>query len=346
MKETIKLFVFFFLGVLSSYGQDAHFSNMDYSPMNINPGLAGANYGLQANASYRTQWNSVGTPFQTIAASFDMRVNENSRNKNGHFAVGFNFYNDRAGETRISTNQASFNAAYHLMIDRQSTIGLGMFAGFGQRSLDASSGMWGNQYDGFAYDPTMASGETFSNANFTHLDVGTGIVYTFGANERRMRANNGLRINAGYAVFHVNRPSYSFIGEGEDPLYMRHAVFANGSIGIPGSTMFIDPGVYFQLQGPSTEFLIGADYRVLLNEGSKVTGNIKRSSVAFGAYFRARDAIVARFIYEFSGLSIGFSYDFNISTLSEVSSGRGGAEFFLRWRMNELPGTGATRSRI
>lgn len=345
MRTLQSIVLFLFIGFVS-WGQDAHFSNMDYSPLNLNPGLTGANYGMQAIASYRTQWNSVGAPFQTIAASFDTRINENSRNKNGHFAVGVNFYNDQAGEVRISTNQASFNAAYHLKIDRQSTVGLGMYAGFGQRAINASSGMWGNQYDGFAYDPSIPSGETFANPNFTHFDVGTGIVYTYGANERSMRANNGLRVNAGYAVFHVNRPSYSFIGNGEDPLFMRHALFGNGSIGIPGTNSFIDPGVYLQIQGPNTEVVFGADYKFLLAEGSKVTGNIKRSSVAFGAYLRARDALIARFIYEFSGLAIGFSYDFNVSTLTEVSSGRGGAEFFLRWKLDEAPKTGATRSRI
>lgn len=81
------------LGVISfgATAQDVHFSGMDFSPLTLNPAMAGANYDLQANVNYRTQWNTVATPFQTMAASADMRLNANKRNSSGHLAAGVNY---------------------------------------------------------------------------------------------------------------------------------------------------------------------------------------------------------------------------------------------------------------
>jgi type IX secretion system PorP/SprF family membrane protein len=332
------------LSQLFTFAQDVHFSNMDYSPMTLNPGLVGAKYEANATINYRSQWNSISTPFTTIAAGADMRIKAGKNNKNGTFAAGINLYNDRAGDNVISTNNVGLSIAYHLKIDEKSTIGLGMQAGLIQRTLDASAGMWSSQYNGVAYDPSISSGETFGNPSFARFDVGVGVVYSLGTNERNMRANDGMKLNAGYAVFHVNRPSYSFFNSEEDPLYMRHAAFVNASFGISNTTMFIDPGLYFQLQGPSMEILIGTDYKVMLSDGSKVTGNIKNSFVALGIYYRNSDAIVPRVIYSYSDYSLGMSYDFNISGLSQVTRARGGMEFFFRWAMDKP--IGRTKSRI
>ena len=73
------------------HAQDVHFSHMEYSPMTLNPGLAGANSPMQGIVNYRSQWSSVATPYTTIAASFDARLNENKRNRQGIFAAGINF---------------------------------------------------------------------------------------------------------------------------------------------------------------------------------------------------------------------------------------------------------------
>lgn len=330
--------------ITTNQAQDIHFSNMDYSPLTLNPGMAGANNFANASAIYRTQWNSVSTPFTTIAAGGEMRIPAGKNQKNGIFAIGINLLNDRAGEPQISTNSGGITAAYHLKLDKKSTLGLGMQAGFIQRSIDVASGMWSSQYNGVTYDGNLSSGETFGNPSFARFDVGTGFVYSYGAQESRMRSNDGLRFNAGYAVFHINRPSYSFFNKEDDPLYMRHAIFANASIGIGQTTMSIDPGIYVQLQGASREILIGADYKVHLTDGSKVTGQIKDSYVSLGAFYRYGDAAITRVIYNYSDYAIGMSYDFNVSSLSEVSRYRGGMEIFFRWMMQE--GASGNRSRI
>ena len=119
----------------SVFAQDIHFSQMEFSPLTLNPALAGANSPMQGIVNYRSQWSSVATPFKTIAASVDARFNENKRKKSGIIAGGLNFFNDQSGDLQVNTTNVNINLAYHLILDQNSTIGLGIYTGFGQRSI-------------------------------------------------------------------------------------------------------------------------------------------------------------------------------------------------------------------
>lgn len=93
MKKTVKYLIIAtgFAISTSGFAQDVHFSQMSFSPLNLNPALAGANSTLQGIVNYRSQWNSVAEPYQTIGASVDGRFNDNKRNKKGIIAGGLNF---------------------------------------------------------------------------------------------------------------------------------------------------------------------------------------------------------------------------------------------------------------
>lgn len=320
--------------IFSSQAQDIHFSAMDYSPQNINPAMAGANFDIQANINYKSQWNAVSSPFQTIGASASVRVPNNSQDANGHFAIGMNFFNDQAGEEAMSSNCVALNAAYHLKVNETGTIGLGLNTGFGQRSLAISGGQWGTQYDGEAYNPTLSSGEVFNNPTFSYFDVGAGVVYRYRP-EVASNNNNGTVVNIGLAAYHVNQPNFSFIGVEEEPLYVRWSGFANARIGIGSTKMAVEPAAYAQFQGPNMEILFGTDYRFFLSEQTVPAGEPGGTSLAVGIFYRNQDALISRFSVRYGQLDAGLAYDFNLfSSLREVSGARGGAEIFLRWVMN------------
>ncbi len=323
--------------------QDIHFSHFEFSPLTLNPGLAGANSPMQAIVNYRSQWKSVATPFKTFAASFDARFNEKSRNKKGIFAGGINFFNDQSGDLKVTTNTASLNLAYHLILDRKNTLGLGMYTGFGQRSIQPSNGRWGSQYDGFDYNPLLQSGENTASASFSYLDAGAGLVYTYKKNEGYMTQNDQLAINGGLATYHVNRPSFSFIDKTSDRLYMRWSAFVNAEVGIKNTRGSLLPGIYYQRQGPTQEILYGLYYKYILSSGSKITGFTRPASLSIGLFNRFRDALVGKIMFEWDVISAGFAYDINISTLADVSNAKGGFDLFLRFNLGD---GGGFRSRI
>ena len=127
LKNISLLGSFFMFAISMSNAQDVHFSQAIYSPLTLNPALAGVSSPITAIVNYRTQWKSVASPYSTIAASFDMRLNENRRQRKGILAFGINFLNDKAGDARISTTNANLNLAYHLIVDQKSMIGLGIY---------------------------------------------------------------------------------------------------------------------------------------------------------------------------------------------------------------------------
>ena len=311
--------------------QDVHFSQMEHSPMNVNPALVGANAPFTGIVNYRTQWNSVATPFNTIAASFDGRFNEGQFQKKGIIAGGLGFYNDNAGDNRVRSTSVSLNLAYHMILDRSHTIGLGIYGAYGQRSIDASNGMWASQYDGTSYNPALSSGETFNSSSFGYMDAGAGVLYTYRSGEGYMTQNNNQTVNAGIAFYHVNGPKYGFIENTNENLSLRTSIFANAIIGLSNSHGALVPGAYFNFQGSAREFLYGLSYRYTIVEGSKMTGRNKATYVSFGLFNRFADALIPRVQFEWSALTVGFAYDVNISKLTEASNARGGMEFALKY---------------
>ncbi len=334
--------------ILSSmtFAQDVHFSQMAASPLNLNPALAGANSTIQGIVNYRSQWNSVAEPYKTIAASVDGRFNDGKRTKAGIIAGGLSFFNDKAGDMQVSTTNVNLSVAYHLLLGQKSSIGIGIYGGFGQRSIDVSDGRWGSQYDGSAYNTALPSNEVFNSPSFTYFDAGTGLVYTYKKNDGYMSQNNQRQFNGGVAFYHVNNPNYSFIDNGTEKLYMRWSIFANAVIGIANTKGALLPGVYFNRQKSTMEILYGTYYRITLTEGSKVTGFNKPFFLHLGLFHRWGDALVGKAMLEWSDLSAGFAYDINISSLNQVSSARGGFEVFLRYNVGHLTGPGSSRSRI
>lgn len=351
MKRTMEKFIQNFVKIIALVAcsvsqliaQDIHFSHMEYSPLTLNPALAGANSPMQGIVNYRSQWNSVATPYQTIAASFDARFNENKRQKKGIMAGGLNFFNDKSGDLNVTTNLVNLNLAYHLILDRTSTLGLGIYTGFGQKSIDQNAGRWGNQYDGMAYNATVGNGESFNSPSFTFLDAGTGVLYTYKKNQGYMTQNNQRTVNGGFAIYHLNRPGNSFIDQSSEKLFMRFSAFVNATIGIDNTRGSVLPSVYFQRQKSSMEILYGLYYKYQINEGTMFTGFNKPMALYLGIFNRFKDAMVGKFMLEYDQFAAGFGYDINISSLNTVSNAKGGFEFFLRFNMGD---GGGFRSRI
>ncbi len=323
----------FFPGFLVA--QDIHFSQLEFTPLAINPALAGANNRFQGIVNYRSQWASVVQPFQTAAASFDGRLTKEKNARRGYLAAGVFFFNDNAGNPRITTTNVNLNLAYHAVVGRKSTFGLGLYAGYGQRALGDATGRWARQFDGFTYNASASSGETFNNLSFSYLDAGLGLLYTYGSNAGYISQNKTRKWNVGLSFYHVNQPNHSFVGDGLERLPMRIVGFVNSEIGIQNTAGSFLPGLYYQSQGSATEVLFGSYYKYSFNSGSKYTAYEKPLSLSIGLFHRWRDAIISRFLLEWDRYAFGMSYDINTSGLSTISAYRGGFEVFLRYSLSK-----------
>lgn len=316
----------------SLYAQDIHFSQFYMSPLTQNPAFAGALHGMEANVNYKEQWRSIGSPYKTVAASYNLSLQKKKKAK-GYFGLGLDFFSDKAGDSKMGTTQANLSGAGHVYINRYSKFGGGLQVGFAQRSVDYTSLTWGRQFDGMAYNPNLSTGENLPAAASTvYPDVAVGVIYSYNntAGMRRVSDNNDFRVNAGLSVFHVSQPNYSFQGN-DDRLYTKFVLHGNALLSIPYSSIGFLPGFVVYKQGGPSQFLAGTLVRYVLNQRSKYTRNRTTSTIAIGAYFRAKDAAIVSFLLEHSRYAIGMSYDMNVSRLKVASAGRGGFELSLRY---------------
>ena len=99
--------------------QDIHFSQFYESPLLLNPAAAGSSpTDFRFVLNYKNQWKSIGTPYKTIALSYDQRFYLNKKKKGNHLGIGVNLFNDKVGLSTLTTNQMNLNVAYHLNFSR------------------------------------------------------------------------------------------------------------------------------------------------------------------------------------------------------------------------------------
>ncbi len=307
---------------------------MKYSPLSVNPSLAGLNGKYNAIANYRTQWNSVASPYTTLGASFDANFNHPS-NRTGFLALGVNFYHDVAGDLNMTTSNVNLNLAYHIRIDRTSTFGLGVQFGYAQRGIDQVNGLFASQYDGSDFDPAISSGESFGNSNFGYVDAGGGFVYKHNSLSQNSFRSDGFIFTAGAAAYHLVRPDYSFIQGGNEDLSIRYSGFIDAEFTLNGSRFNLMPALYYHRQGSSQEILGGTYIKYQIIQSTTRTSFRNDFSISYGAFYRFQDAFVNKLIIDFSGFAIGIAYDVNVSSLTQASRGRGGVEFMFRYYLSD-----------
>jgi type IX secretion system PorP/SprF family membrane protein len=315
--------------------QDIHFSQFYMSPLTQNPAMAGASYDLFSAVQYKQQWRAVGAPFRTIAATADMRLGK--KGEKGFWAAGINFFSDKSGDGKLVTTQANVTTAYHIMLGRFSTLGMGVQGGYAQRTVNPTAFQWGEQYDGNAYNSGLPTGESVPMNKFGYADMGVGLVWNYNNNPTRKEVtdNHEFRATAGFGIFHPHQPKYSFFGS-DEKLYMKYVFHGSALISLKNSNIAFAPGFVYYRQGPAQEIYAGSLIRFGLRQDSKYTGYQSSAAFYLGAYVRAKDAVVISSLIEYANYAIGISYDVNTSQLQTASEMKGGLEITLRYTVSNL----------
>jgi type IX secretion system PorP/SprF family membrane protein len=306
--------------------QDIHFTQFYASPLIINPANTGVfNGNLRGIINYRNQWQTFA-PFTTFAGSLDYNFGQRWLD-NDLMGLGVSFFSDVAGDSEFSTTQVNVSYAYIKTLGSRfarSYASVGFYGGFAQRSINPANLTYGNQYNGYAYDPTIP-GESIAISNFSFLDFGAGFSWMF-------VPKNRTNLYAGFAFHHVNQPSQSFNSSANDLLYMRSSVNAGAQIKISDNIDLV-PGILTQIQGPHYEFVAGVNLKYYMltkasNETAFSIGGWHRMGISNELHYQS-DASAVAIRYDFMGLSAGLSYDINISGLNEASNSLGGPELSL-----------------
>ena len=335
-QRVLSAVIIFLLGICSQLrAQDIHFSQFFEAPLLRNPSLAGLFSGdIRVQMVYRDQWNSITNAYKSgsFNAEYKMPVGKGD----DFLTTGIQVLYDKAGTAGLTTTNLLPALNYHKSLNGNKTtyLSVGFMGGLVEKSIDRSKITTNSQYDGTAFNPALADGETLTNPKYDYFDgsVGASFNSAFGPDD-------ASTYFIGLAYHHFNRPRNSF--------YRNAATALNPKVVASGGMKFnIDENTFFTLQadyakqGASSETIAGALYSVKVGEP-----DAPQYIIHGGAFLRWKDAFIPVVKIDYHPFSVAISYDVNISQLKTVSQGRGGVELSISY-IGFLDRNNSTRDKV
>ena len=301
--------------------QDINFSQFYELPMLRNPALAGIfNGNVRFTAAYRNQWQSVTTPYRTMALGSEIKFFKGF--STGDFVTaGLQITNDVAGDSKLKRTQVFPVLNYHKLLNEENNtfIALAFMGGPVTEGFDPSKLQFDDQFVNGAYSASNPTSQTFNKTHFSYIDASTGLSFT-------SLINNNAKIYFGAGLFHFTKPRLSFMSDNEVRLNKKW-VFNTGVSAYTNTYNRIVMYVDYFMQGGGRM----AQGGFLFIRNFDPDGDDSRLSLAGGAVYRYKDAIIPVIKLNTNKLSIGLSYDVNVSQLKTASSYRGGFELTLSY---------------
>ena len=320
-----KILLFFiatFFAVGSVQSQDIHFTQFYASPLTLNPSFTGYFDGdWRVTAIYRNQWRAIGGfPFKTVSVGFDCPIRFYSEQIN----VGIVLLNDQSGVVNLTTNRVYGNISY-IKKKGRSTIGIGMQPGYVVEGYDVSKYSFNEQFDignrESMFNKGLPNYENGYNKNISFFDLNAGAFLNY-------QVSKGFAPRFGYTIFHITRPNRSFKEVKSDTTrFGIRNVFQLSAVINLGESTRLKPNILDMYEKGATEFLGGMNVEQdLSNPVFKYAWIGGMFRYGWNGTFDASSAIVGVNIKNFD---LGFSYDFNLSSLKQATNMRGAWEVSL-----------------
>lgn len=323
MKKIFILHIFLIFTFYSN-AQDLHFSQAIQSPLLLNPACAGVMDGWDRfSINQRNQWLGSTSQFMTSNFGADFNFFKKPRRNNAHLGMGLQFYNDVAGESKLTTQFGSLTLNGILPINNRDVLAVGIQGGMGIKSIDISrvtfESQWSNNQ--FGYDPTVLSGESNIASSSPITDVSTGIYYVRDNKESGFSRATDEKLQLGFSVYHVNEPKMKFKIGSSDRLLRKYVFHGSYLKEITDSKLSFEACAFYFIQGMHQQGTLGLILNNRFQSGTKVVGNSSDSHFGFGLYYRYADAIIPVINLEYKGFRLRTSYDIITSKMRKAGSG-------------------------
>jgi len=300
---------------------DIHFSQFYETSILRNPALAGVfEDDYKFGAYYRNQWSSISNPFQTGLVSAETHAPVSHMN-NDFFSFGLLGYADEAGSIDQKITAIYLAAGYNKSFntDHKTFLSVGFTGGYLQYSFDPSKATFNNQYVNGHYDPNAPILETLPYPKFTFFDVGAGINFNTCAGP-----DNKTTYVFGVSGYHFNQANLSYYqipGLTEEVRWNVNAGISTAmseNVGLMLQANYANEGTYTELIGGG-----------LVTWTAVSRGLQDVFALSCGVFYRYDDAIIPVVKVKHKNMSLGFSYDVNVSSLKDASDMAGGFEMTL-----------------
>ena len=316
--------------------QDMHFSQFTQSPFNLNPGLTGQFDGQwRFIGNQRKQWRSVTVPYSTLGLSADTRItkarlkkllpflksdDDPCKNRFSGWNVGLSFYTDKAGDSKLTTTllQLAVSKEWDVHHDGSLLVVPGLMFGMTNMQIDYSALQYDNQWNGFAYQSSLNSGESFAREGRTYMHLHGGVAVV-------KKVNKTNHWSAGIGWYNISSPKQSWFDQSFVRLDRRVNFHARYTF-LLKEKYLIEPALLYMHQGKYQELILGGVVHYILSNKQWMY-----RTVYAGVFGRAKDAgyVVAGMRYD--DWNVGLSYDINTSNLKPASNSKGGLELSVTY---------------
>jgi len=322
-----------------AFAQDQHLSQFYATPLVLNPAMTGQFAGnFRAHLHHRQQWRQVlgKNSYITENVSFDMN--------NQKLGYGGYIMNRHAGTGGFNQLNALVSGSYEITNDplKRHHLLTGVQLGMQQDYVNYSKLTWDDQYDyGYSSDgssstggfnTSLASGEQFRRSAIYMFDLNFGLFYYYKHKKKKTQPYVGV------STYHVQQPKERFFEAGEYKNRLPRRYLINGGAKIKFNEKYsMEPNFMFQIQGRKFErsekgWIGGFANEFNIGVLGYYYSEQYEAHFFLGPYYRSyMDAISVHTGIQYNEYRIGFSYDFNLSKLKEVSNGRGGYEISITY---------------
>jgi|GEM_PF-94476 len=341
-----------FLLHLPLLAQDPHFSQYYAAPLYLNPALMGAERDMAFSMNHRSQWRSLGFPQNTSQFSFVAALAKPNLSRQPRYCLGLSAFSDVAGEQGSYVAMgATASAAYNLSLNSAGSqaISLGIQVGLTQKSLNADQLKWGSQFDpSMGYNPDLPATARQDLYQTLFPVLNAGLAWFF--NPRKSRLISDFSAYSGVAFSNLNRPSESFFSESPVRLPILLKLHGGADVALSPS-LALSPAYLLMQQNGRTQVNLGT-YLTYHSAGRHSAGrgnatqkrvqkytvrpsaaSAKAIRLSLGGWYRFGDSVIASVGVSQQRFTLGFSYDFNVSTLGQYTGGQGAYELSMTYRI-------------
>ncbi len=315
------------LGYISQ-AQDMHYSQFMNSPGLISPGLTGVFSGdTRIYGQYRNQWNKADAYGGSFSLYLDSKIYPKKEESKWLPAWGVVLNYDQAGDSRLSIFNPALNLGVSRDVSEDWIMTLGANVGLVNRTFDASDLEVNNPLDPDA--PT----ETLEDQSFSVFDLGAGINFLYQKPEKR------TKINVGVGAFHLNQGFQKFdIGTTDvnQKYPIRFSPYFDSQFRL-NDDFDLHASISTQFQQKYNENVFGLAAKYIGNAEAE-----KYWALRFGVIGRLfydgylSDAVIPYARLDYKLLSVGLSYDINVSPLSGLTNSQGGLELWAQYRFRNF----------
>lgn len=304
-KRNIRI-CFFLLIVQNAISQDIQFSQYYFSPLYLNPGLAGINQKGKVGLNYRNQWPNIKGGFETFSFFADHHIEKYNS------SVGILFVSDRESFAGLRSNSIAIQYSYQLELTYTLVFRPAIQISYNIRDVNFDKLLFGDQYDNTGLIKSVSDDIYRSGKTVHYPDVALGFIFY------------SKSLWLGFSYHNITEPNQSFVN-GVSTLPKRLSLHGGYKFYITdkssrnnGKEISISPSFYYKTQGIFNQLDIGTYFQY--------------KNVLFGTWYRGvpiksfqgyvnNESLIFMVGMNKKSLTIAYSFDYTISPLGIGSGG-------------------------